>query len=67
MFHVWWPSLAVLALGVIFIVLLVLRFADKWCGARHETFDDGPEDDPNEGVEMVTYDHSVTTEREFAV
>ncbi len=64
MFHVWWPATAVLTLGVVAVIILILRYSDQWCGARHTTH--SANDYPSaEDMEMVTYDHSV--EKEFSV
>ena len=67
MFHVWWPASAALALFVIMVVVLILRFSDKWCGARHTAQSSAGAYESAEDMEMVAYDHSVHTEKEFAV
>lgn len=67
MFHVYWPASAVLALFVVVVIVLILRFSDKLCGARHTTIPTAGEYDSTEDMEMVAYDHSVLTEKEFSV
>lgn len=67
MFHVYWPASAALALFVVIVIVLILRFSDKWCGARHSTLPTVGVYESTEDMEMVAYDHSVHTEKEFAV
>ena len=65
MFHVWWPATAILALCVVVVIILVLRYADEWCGARHTTQPTNGEYESAEDMEMVTYEHNV--EKEYSV
>lgn len=65
MFHVWWPASAILALFVVVVIILVLRYADQWCGARHTAQPANGEYASAEDMEMVTYDQSV--EKEYSV
>ena len=67
MFHVWWPATAVLALLVFTVVMLILRYSHKWCGARNEAQTTTAEYTSAEDMEMVAYEHSVNTEKEFSV
>jgi hypothetical protein len=67
MFHVYWPASAALALFVVIVIVLILRFSDKWCGARHSTLPTAGAYESTEDMEMVAYDHSVNTEKEFSV
>lgn len=67
MFHVWWPASAALALFVISIVVLILRYSDKLCGARLTTQPVLGPYESAEDMEMVAYDHSVHTEKEYSV
>lgn len=67
MFHVWWPASAALALFVVIVIIMILRLSDKWCGARHTIGPAIGTYSSAEDMEMVAYDHSVHTEKEFAV
>ncbi|KAK2718098.1 hypothetical protein QYM36_006776 [Artemia franciscana] len=53
MFHVYWPPATVLTLLVVFVIVLILRYGDRWCKARHIAFADT---DYVEDVESTTDD-----------
>lgn len=38
--HIFWPPLAALAIFVIVVVMLMLRYGEKWCRLRHNTLEE---------------------------
>jgi hypothetical protein len=69
MFHVWWPAVAAVALFVIVVVFLILRYGEtvsaRLCGTQPRRDFGGSS---GAELEMMTYDHSVhVSEKEFAV
>lgn len=65
MFHVWWPATAILALCVVVVIILILRYSDRFCSARHTTEQSSGKYASPEDVEMVTYDQNI--EKEYSV
>lgn len=65
MFHVWWPATAIVALFVVVVIILILRYSEQLCKARVTTHTSTGEYASAEDMEMVTYDHSI--EKEYSV
>jgi len=68
MFHVWWPALTPLAIFMVIVIVLILRYSDRLCNARHTTLSANGSyavGNVNDNIEMMTYDHSI--EREYSV